>query len=69
MILADDIRAHDGMLLLARGHEITAGILLCLQSNRRCAVKEPIRVVMPGDEPAHGPVSDAQMDARPAKGG
>ena len=44
MLLAEDVRAQNGTLLLARGHEITETIRERLRSYKTGLVQEPIRV-------------------------
>lgn len=46
MQLADDLRATSGVLLVARGFVVSAGMLMKLQS-MRAGVREPVRVVVP----------------------
>lgn len=46
MILADDVKATSGTLLLARGYEVTAGFLERARNFRPGSVKEPVRVIV-----------------------
>lgn len=45
MIMAEDVRLQSGLLLVARGYEVTAGFLERLR-NFRGSVKEPVRVLV-----------------------
>jgi CheY-like chemotaxis protein len=46
MLLVEDVRSRSGMLLVARGHTVSPGLLMKLQ-NLSPGVKEPIKVVAP----------------------
>ena len=49
MVLAEDLRARTGLLLVARGHTVSAGMLSRLQG--LAGVREPVRVVTPRARP------------------
>ena len=52
MILAEDVCTLSGGLLIARGHQVTEGLLERIRNfYDGQGVKEPIRVVFPGDRP------------------
>ncbi len=52
MLLVEDVRNRAGVLLVARGHTVSAGLLMKLQ-NLGPALKEPIKVAAPvGQGPA-----------------
>jgi len=46
MVLAEDVRSRTGVLLVARGQTVSAGLLARLL-NLAQTVKEPLRVVVP----------------------
>lgn len=45
MIVAEDIKTADGMLMVARGQEITAGFLERLRNDRSGSVRDPLRII------------------------
>ncbi len=45
MIVAEDIKTADDMLIVARGQEITAGFLERLRNDRSVSVKDPLRII------------------------
>jgi CheY-like chemotaxis protein len=50
MVLDEDVRARNGFLLAAKGHEVTTPLIHRLRSFRLgIGVVEPFRVLMPGD--------------------
>ncbi len=49
MVLAEDLMRTDGMLLLARGVEVAAGVIERMKNFRAGTVKEPIRVSIRDD--------------------
>jgi FixJ family two-component response regulator len=50
MVLDEDVRARNGMLLAPKGHEVTTPLILRLRSFvLGVGVVEPFRVLMPGD--------------------
>ena len=68
MVLAADLKSMKGVLLLARGTEITEPVLRWF-ANRRSDLRLPIRVVLPALErteaAAEAAVESADSDARP----
>ncbi len=52
MVFAEDVRTEQGILLVARGFEITAGFVLKARGFRPGYVKEPVRVVTRRSEAA-----------------
>jgi hypothetical protein len=53
MVFVDDVKLHSGMLLVARGFEITPGFLERIRNLKAGSVKEPLRVVLKaGDKTA-----------------
>lgn len=47
MVVDEDIKSKDGLLLLTKGQEVTYSVVKCLQSiKRRTAIIEPIRVLI-----------------------
>ena len=49
MTFADDVTTSSGMLLIARGHEVTPSFVRRAKGFRRGYVQEPIRVYLPKD--------------------
>jgi CheY-like chemotaxis protein len=50
MVLDEDVRARNGLLLAPKGHELTTPLILRLRAFARgVGVVEPFRVLMPGD--------------------
>jgi CheY-like chemotaxis protein len=47
MVCADDVKMLNGTLLVARGYEVTAGLLERIRNFRAGTVKEPLRMIMP----------------------
>ena len=48
MVLAGDVLTEDGVLLVARGHDVTPGLLAHVRNfSRRAALREPVRVQIP----------------------
>jgi len=47
MVLADDLQTQRGRLLLARGLELTPGVLAHMQQFEASEIREPIRVLLP----------------------
>jgi response regulator RpfG family c-di-GMP phosphodiesterase len=45
MVFAEDVKMSSGMLLVARGYEVTAGFLARARNFNKGAVKEPLRVI------------------------
>lgn len=45
MIVAEDIKTADGMLMVARGQEITAGFLERLRNDRSGSVRDPLKII------------------------
>jgi len=50
MVFVDDVKLHNGMLLVARGFEVTAGFLERVRNLKPGSVKEPFRVVLKAAE-------------------
>jgi len=51
MVLADDVRAKSGALLIARGHAVSEGLVVCLRNfAATVGVREPIQVISRGDD-------------------
>jgi CheY-like chemotaxis protein len=50
MVLVDDVRLNNGLLLVARGYEVTAGFIERVR-NFRDLLKEPLRVEVRGSHP------------------
>jgi hypothetical protein len=48
MIFAEDVKLTNGTLLVARGHEVTAGFAERARNFRPGTVREPVRVILPG---------------------
>lgn len=46
MVFADDVKTHAGTLLVARGYEVTLGLLERLRNFRPGTVREPVRVIV-----------------------
>jgi CheY-like chemotaxis protein len=46
MVLVDDVKMHNGMMLVARGFEVTAGFLERVRNLPPGTVKEPLRVTL-----------------------
>jgi len=46
MVFVDDVKMHNGMLLVARGYEVTPGFLERVRNLKPGTVKEPLRVVL-----------------------
>jgi hypothetical protein len=56
MIVDQDVRAKNGLLLLARGQEVTLSVLGRLKSfAARIGIVEPIRVLVGKPEPVSSP--------------
>jgi CheY-like chemotaxis protein len=47
MIIAEDLLLQNGVLLAAKGYEVTAGLVERLRNYRPGALKEPVRVILP----------------------
>lgn len=48
MVLVQDVRSTSGMLLVARGHEVTASLIERMRNvSRNSGVNEPVRVMVP----------------------
>jgi hypothetical protein len=47
MTFADDVKMSNGVLLVARGYEITAGFLQRARSYPSGSIREPLRVIVP----------------------
>jgi CheY-like chemotaxis protein len=47
MVFAEDVRTDSDTLLVARGFEVTAGMVERARNARRGSIKEPIRVIVP----------------------
>ena len=61
MVLADDVKAKSGALLIARGHAVSEGLLVCLRNfSATVGVREPIRVVTHDEAP---PAPDVALGA------
>jgi response regulator RpfG family c-di-GMP phosphodiesterase len=52
MVFVDDVKLHNGMLLVARGFEVTPGFLERIRNLKPGSVKEPFRVVLKSAAPA-----------------
>jgi len=46
MVFVDDVKMQNGMLLVARGYEVTPGFLERVRNLKPGTVKEPLRVVL-----------------------
>ena len=52
MVFVDDVKMQNGMLLVARGYEVTPGFLERVRNLKPGTVKEPLRVVLRSGSPA-----------------
>jgi response regulator RpfG family c-di-GMP phosphodiesterase len=52
MVLAEDLYTQAGQRLIARGFEITPGFIERARNFRPGMLREPVRVILPADEPA-----------------
>lgn len=50
MVFAQDVRTSTGLLLVARGHEVTASFVARARSFNRGFVSEPVRMIVPAPE-------------------
>jgi len=58
MILGEDVRANDGSILLAKGHQLTPSTTERLNNlAKTTGVVEPIRVVVPNKNAHTGPIA------------
>jgi response regulator RpfG family c-di-GMP phosphodiesterase len=57
MVFVDDVKMHNGMLLVARGFEVTPGFLERIRNMKPGTVKEPLRVLLKGGEKIAGAAS------------
>ena len=46
MVFAEDVRLASGMLLIARGHEVTPSLMARLENYPPRTVREPLRVII-----------------------
>lgn len=64
MILDADVRARTGILLVARGQDVTYSVIECLRNfASRVGVQEPLRVLVPRVTVAEDPAGAAEGDA------
>jgi hypothetical protein len=54
MVFIDDVKMQNGMLLVARGFEVTPGFLERIRNLKPGTVKEPLRVVLKGGDKVAG---------------
>jgi CheY-like chemotaxis protein len=52
MVFASDVKLSNGTLFVARGYEITDGFLARLKNYRSGSVREPVKVIIRGDQAA-----------------
>jgi len=53
MVFVDDVKMHNGVLLVARGFEVTPGFVERVRNLKPGTIKEPLRVlVKPADKTA-----------------
>ena len=62
MVFVDDVKMQNGMLLVARGYEVTPGFLERVRNLKAGTVKEPLRVVL------RSALKEAALQATGAKG-
>jgi hypothetical protein len=55
MVFAADVKLSNGTLFVARGYEITEGFLARLKNYRSGSVREPVKVIIRGDQAAAPP--------------
>ena len=56
LTFADDVRTRDGGLLIARGHEITQGLLDRIRTfNRNVGIREPLKILVAVASPSEPP--------------
>ena len=60
MVFVQDVRTLSGILLISRGHEVTASLLERIDNvSRNSGVKEPVRVMIPAGAQAYRGVTDS----------
>ncbi len=50
MIFAEDVRSTTGVLLVARGHEVTPSFMARMRNLKNGSVAEPLRVIVVADD-------------------